>query len=183
MNILDALTLIVLLAVFLYYCHRKKKLFFRKKGDVDSNNGISGDRDSRKADSASTAPPVSPAAPFPPYMYPYGYMYGAQATAPTGQDFQGGIQNSRASITLFRLIPWTFRFDPLPFTDTGEKAAAADDVVNADIIPLGATLDGEIRTLNAEGYTVSGISAVSLPLGDGAVRVLFCITCTGGGRR
>lgn len=181
MNIFDLLILVALVAVFLYYCRRKKKLFFRRK-----ENGDFPKAESPKAENpAPTVPPVSPVSLYPPYPYPYpyGHMYGAQAGTPAGQDAQGGTQNSQGSITLCRLIPWTFQFNPLPFTDTGEKAATADDVVNADIIPLGATLDGEIRTLNAEGYTVSGISAVSLPLGDGAVRALFCITCTGGGKR
>lgn len=183
MNILDLLILVVLVAVFFYYCHKKKKLFFRRKGNGGAD---SGDRDSRKADFAPAAPPVSPAAPLPPYPYPYGYIYGGQAGIPAGQNVQGvqgGTQNSQGSITLCRLIPWTFRCNPLPFADPGEKAATADDAVNADIVPLGATLDGEIRSLNADGYTVSAISVVSLPLGDGAVRALFCITCTGGDKR
>lgn len=165
MNILDALILIILTTVFLYYCHKKKKLFFREKdhGGVQKGDPPKGE---------TPAIPAPPAVPYPPY--PYWDMRGMHAVPPSVRDDHSG------GITLCRLIPWTFGYNPLPFADAGEKCTTADDAVNADIIPLGVTLDNEIRSLNGDGYEVCGISVVSLPLGDGAVRTLFCITCAGG---
>ncbi len=171
MNILDALILIILTTVFLYYCHKKKKLFFRVK-----NHGDLRKRDPQKPETtAIPVPPVPPAVPYPPY--PYWDMRGMQSAFPVDHD------SPTSSITLCRLIPWTFKYDPLPFTDEGFQTPTSDADFNSDVIPLGATLDEEIKSLNLEGYTVLGINAVSLSLGDDAVRALFWITCSGGSKR
>lgn len=83
-------------------------------------------------------------------------------------------------ITSCSLVSWTFRFDPLPFKDTDMQENAIDGTIEDDLLQLCGMLDSKIRSLNAGGYTVTGIGITVLPFGGYAARVLFCITCTGG---
>lgn len=186
---IDNLILIILVAVVLFYCYKKGKFPFRKRG---KSNGKDSGVDTPK----ETA--VSPNG----IHYPAGMPYSAQGMQDPYlsylQSLQGlqNLQGAQAlsaqpngiapqgdyalqSITFCKIIPWTFRFDPLPFTDNGAKTVTADNAFTDDIPTIGLTINEEIDALNASGFTVTGLQAVSVPLDDSAVRLLLFITCSG----
>lgn len=184
MNILDNLILVIFVAGFLIYCYRKKKLFFRKK---DGDTGTA-EKTADTPDGAQHFPNI----PFNPQMFapgvqglanPYAvYAQGLQALQGSAQAVKGCGTDGTAlqAVTFCKVIPWTFQFDPLPFASADAQTATADNAVRDEMPMLGLTLNNELDALNSDGYTVTGISVMSLPLSDSATRALFVLTCSGG---
>lgn len=189
MQTLDNLLLIICVAFLLWYCYKKKKFPFRrfpkngKTADIAEKTerdtkceGVENGIFSAQANPFSTPynMPFIQGIPNNPYLFAQSLqnMQNACGTSADTSALTAVAQPQPLSVTLCKLIPWTTQYIPLPF---GEDCPDHDH--DSEALLIGATLNSEITALNSEGYTVLGISAVSIPLDTTTVRILFMLTC------
>ena len=86
----------------------------------------------------------------------------ATATAPRGIDY-------------VKLIPWTIDgLDPLSF---GTTQLDLDNAIQSNLPEIGLTLNAEITAIQCDGYSVTAVNVVTLPIEDG-IRLLFILSCS-----
>lgn len=175
MQALDILLLIVVVCLALWHCYKKGKFPFRflaknRQADITDKKG--------ETQTGATPPPfpnVSQSTPYTPQYPPYivNGMGNLQnfppltapkqtATAPRGIDY-------------VKLIPWTVDgYDPLPF---GTTQLDLDNAIQSNLPEIGLTLNAEITAIQCDGYSVTAVNVVTLPIDDG-IRLLFILSCS-----
>lgn len=149
MNTLDNLLLFIFIAVFLFYCYKKKKFFFSKlRKEPKTEN-----------EEQKTAQGIQ----MPAQIIPFNL-----------QGMQAPVNYTPASIhtSQCKFIPWAF----YPVFDMNTEKTQADAVVSSDVAALERVLNEEIRVIASQGYIITGIHSVSYDLGDPSIHVLYCIT-------
>lgn len=147
MNTLDNLLLFVFIAVFVFYCYKKKKLFFSKFRREEKTEN----------EEQKTAQGIQMPAQIIPF-YPQG-MQAPVNCAPAP------VRTSQC-----RFVPFSF----LPVFDM--EKAQADEVITNDVTALENALNKEIQSIVLQGCIITGIDAFEYDLGDPSVHILFCIT-------
>ena len=173
MQALDILLLIVVVCLALWHCYKKGKFPFRflaknRQAEITEKEG----------ETAKTAtPPPFPnnvqstpySAQYPPYIINgMGNIQGfPPLTAPKPTATRG--------IDFVKLIPWTIDgLDPLPF---GTTQLDLDNALQHDLPEIGLTLNAEITAIQCDGYSVTAVNVVTLPIDDG-IRLLFILSCS-----
>lgn len=173
MQALDILLLIVVVCLALWHCYKKGKFPFRF---------LAKNREAETADKkGETQTGVTPP-PFP--NIPQGTSYTPQYP-PYIVNGMGNIQSfppltapkptAERGIDFVKLIPWTVDgYDPLPF---GDNASDFDKRIQNDLPQIGLTLNAEITAIQCDGYSVTDVNVVTLPIDDG-IRLLFMLSCS-----
>lgn len=137
MNTLDNLLLFVVVAVFIIYCYKKKKLFFSRPCKEEKTEN----EEQKTAQGIQTPAQIIPFCP---------------------QIYQQSIQTPVNSLN----------------RSTFCKLISTDNSVIDDDADLENVVNNELVKLNASGYIIQNVNAVSFDLFDstGRICILFCIT-------
>lgn len=178
MQALDVLLLIVVVGLALWHSYKKGKFPFRflaknRQAEISEKEG----------EMAKTAtPPPFPnsvqATPYTPQYPPYIFngMGSLQGVTPlTAQATQTATATATRGIDFVKLIPWTIDgYDPLPF---GDETGDFDKRIQKELPTIGLTLNAEITAIQCDGYSVTAVNVVTLPIDDG-IRLLFILSCS-----
>lgn len=179
MQALDMLLGFVLIGFVLWHCYKKGKFPFR----FLSKNRQADITDKKEGAQTCVTPPPFPnipqGTPYTPQHPPYivNGMGNIQSFPPLTAPLTAPQQTETAprSIDLVKLIPWVIDgLDPLPFGTTQEDL---DNAIQHDLPTIGLTLNAEITAMQCDGYYVTAVNAVTLPIDDG-IRILFVLSCT-----
>lgn len=173
MQALDILLLIVVVCLALCHCYKKGKFPFRF---------LAKNRQAETADKKGETQTGATPPPFP--NIPQGTSYTPQYP-PYIVNGMGNIQSfppltapkptAERGIDFVKLIPWTVDgYDPLPF---GDGASDFDKRIQNDLPQIGLTLNAEITAIQCDGYSVTNVNVVTLPIDDG-IRLLFMLSCS-----
>lgn len=181
MQALDILLLIVVVCLALWHCYKKGKFPFRflaknKQVEVTEKEG-----ETAKTATPPPFPNMPQGTPYNPQYPPYiiNGMGNIQSfpplTAPQQTVTASATATAPRGIDYVKLIPWTVDgYDPLPF---GTTQLDLDNAIQSNLPEIGLTLNAEITAIQCDGYSVTAVNVVTLPIEDG-IRLLFILSCS-----
>lgn len=177
MQALDMLLGFVLIGFALWHCYKKGKFPFR----FLSKNRQAEITDKKGGTQMGVTPPPSPnvaqsAPQSAPYMSQYPpYIVNGMGDIQSFPPLTAPKPTAERGIDFVKLIPWTVDgYDPLPF---GDSASDFDKRIQNDLPQIGLTLNAEITAIQCDGYSVTDVNVVTLPIDDG-IRLLFILSCS-----